>query len=252
MLNKQHPQYQVWNATHRKSKDAKNANDPRDKSSPIENMEARVRGNSKMSVNEVLASAGVGSHRVKASMEKTYKEEKEVSPQLSQREQAIAVNQLIQQMKRKNEEQTTGKSSLYNSRRMVGRHKYDLPTTDDLRHSLQQSHTEQKRKLISRLAHQEQVMEGKITLKDYDEKVQKEKATHVDPVKEYVRNFSNAQDILGESGAKSGPGGPGGLMAIAQVVKLKFTANRAKQAVLTKNSNIGLDLSKLTRPTAKQ
>ena len=65
-----------------------------------------------------------------------------------------------------------------------------MPSKDALEDTYFINQSERKKRFISTLAAGEKCMEGKITLKEYDFKLANLRNSQTDPVKEYVKNFS--------------------------------------------------------------
>ena len=150
----------------------------------IDEFEKNVNQNKNLSLNEVMASAGMAKTKisslgggrknpeqiVNATQQVNEKKRDEHINKLygkfpSAKDNAVSVANIINQMNdRRDEFNNSQRFRSINARRMNGQSKFDMPSTLQLKDTYKKNQTEKKNNFIASLANQESILEGKISI----------------------------------------------------------------------------------------
>ena len=154
-----------------------------------------------MNAAEILSDIGIKNHRVLEGIKKGNKDEflKGFGGQ-NAKEKAEAVASILNVAFNKKQKKEAKGFRAHPERRMIGKSNYDIPDLETLRDSYEQIQTAVRMKHIRKLAKDTSEMVGQITLETYDQKILSGEKQKLDPVKEYIKRFSEAQHVFQEYG----------------------------------------------------
>ena len=150
-----------------------------------------------MNAAEILSENGIKNHRVLEGIKKGNKDEflKGFAGQ-NAKEKAEAVANILNVAFNKKMKKEAQQARAHHERIMVGKSKYEQPALETLKDSYEQIQEAQHQIHIRKLAKDTSEMVGQITLETYDQKILSGEKQKVDPVKEYIKRFSEAQHVF--------------------------------------------------------
>ena len=193
-----------------KSSELKRFEASEQKKALIVEVQKRINVQSEFNANEILYAAGITNHRIKEAQDKMSQKQmsgsvEELEQNLPRqtkaqvKEQTVAVATIITSAEKVKELNSMENERQVNAKKMIGKTRYKIPDSLKLESYLHGVKSADKRTMITGLASGERSLEGKITLKDYDKKMERVKEGQLDPIMEHVKKFAGKKGIAGLS-----------------------------------------------------